>query len=297
MGLLHWLERRPRWLRMVLQLVAAGLIGIADFFAGIEIAFSIFYMAPVATTSWIDGGAAGAALGVICGAIWLTADLNGGHHYTHAWIPYWNMVVRVGFLWIFAATVARLKTAHLREREMARRDALTGLWNRRHFLELTEAEARRSGPQSGALTLAYLDLDNFKSVNDTLGHAAGDRLLQAVGRMLQTDLRRQDIAARLGGDEFALLLPGTGFTEADRLLTRLTGSLGQIGEAQSGNVSFSVGAITFAAPHPSVETMIHATDRLMYRVKRSGKAALLHEKEPQAGQRETTETRLSGTTG
>jgi diguanylate cyclase (GGDEF)-like protein len=116
-----------------------------------------------------------------------------------------------------------------------------------------------------------LDLDNFKRVNDTLGHAVGDELLACVADLLRRTLRASDTVGRLGGDEFALLLPETTAPAADALLQKLRGVLMDTMRAKQWPVTFSMGAAAFLDNPASVEEMIRTADELMYSVKKSGK--------------------------
>jgi len=277
MRILDWLERRPIWVRAPVKVLMVALLGLVDWASGSEIAFSIFYLVPIASTAWIDGKLAGVCMSLFCGGVWLTADLTAGHEYTKPWIPYWNMTVRIGFFVIVTTILSRLKLSQVRERELSRVDPLTGLWNARYFLELAGRETERCRRFARPITIAYIDLDNFKAVNDSKGHAEGDSLLHEVGGKIKQELRNQDVPARLGGDEFALLLPETSLEESSVALRRLKESLELMMQARNSLVTFSIGAVTFQRPLASVEEMIRAADDLMYGVKKSGKGAIRHE--------------------
>lgn len=121
------------------------------------------------------------------------------------------------------------------------------------------------------LTVVYMDLDNFKQVNDSRGHQEGDRLLQLVGRGLLGAVRTSDLAARLGGDEFGLLLPETGFKEAEVFIGRLRQSLDAKVNRTIWPIGYSIGVVTFPTPPPDMETAIARADQLMYGVKSGGK--------------------------
>jgi diguanylate cyclase (GGDEF)-like protein len=158
-----------------------------------------------------------------------------------------------------------------REKELARTDMLTGLANRRAFYEALQAERARTARYGRPMTLVYLDLDNFKRVNDTLGHAVGDDLLACVADLLRRTLRASDTVGRLGGDEFALLLPETTAQAAEALLQKLGSVLMDTMQAKQWPVTFSMGAAAFLDNPASVEEMIRTADELMYSVKKSGK--------------------------
>jgi len=168
--------------------------------------------------------------------------------------------------------LAALRASLALQRQLARADSLTGLYARRAFEGRLQHElvlARRRGSD---LSLAFIDVDDFKSINDTRGHAGGDRVLRSVGRAMKATLREADAAARLGGDEFALVLPDTGSERAqqvvDKVLHRIRAGLQAEGLA---TLSCSVGVVTFEQPPASAESAVAAADALMYEVKRQGK--------------------------
>jgi diguanylate cyclase (GGDEF)-like protein len=123
----------------------------------------------------------------------------------------------------------KLKSAYERERTLSRIDPLTGLANRRFFLELTQIELDWCRRHQSPLTIAYVDIDNFKTVNDTLGHQTGDRLLSEVSKTLKENVRSIDIAARPGGDEFVIMFPELESSKAQDVLNRLLSHLAERG--------------------------------------------------------------------
>ncbi len=171
----------------------------------------------------------------------------------------------------------KLQAALEAEKSMSRIDFLTNIPNRRTFYEAVESEAHRSRRYRRPMTLAYIDIDNFKSVNDICGHAAGDDLLKLVATTIQSAIRRTDTVARLGGDEFVLLLPETSSEAAAIVVAKLQPLLQEEARRHSWPVSFSVGVVTFMTPLESVDHMIKRADELMYEVKRSGKSAVVCE--------------------
>jgi diguanylate cyclase (GGDEF)-like protein len=160
-------------------------------------------------------------------------------------------------VWSTALVLGRLSDS-LRQR--ADTDPLTGLLNRSGFLAAATRERAIADRTRTQLTLAVLDLDGFKQVNDRFGHAAGDRLLAAAASAWPTRLRAGDILARHGGDEFVLLLPATPQTEAGEVLERLRG-----GEL---SVGWSIGCSEWL-PGEDLETVLTRADRDLYSVKRA----------------------------
>ncbi|WP_051036080.1 GGDEF domain-containing protein [Stanieria cyanosphaera] len=137
---------------------------------------------------------------------WFIADLHA-NVYDYFWLPYWNASVRLGFFLITASLLAALKQAYEEQQKLARTDFLTELINRNFFLELLQLESLRSLRYQRPFTLAYLDIDDFKLINDRYGHHHGDKLLKIITQTIKKEIRATDIFARLVGDEFALLLP------------------------------------------------------------------------------------------
>lgn len=253
-------------------LLAFALIVFIAFFdtvTGPELAFSIFYLIPVAMLAWYDGWAA-ARVGVLAsGLAWLIADVYAGATYSIAAIQYWNALVRTSMFYIVGFTLSHLRSALGEERRLARTDDLTGLPNTRSFLEFATLEIARQRRYRRPLSIAMLDCDNFKRVNDEHGHAAGDELLRQVGIALSHALRELDIVARLGGDEFVILMTESDKNAAEIVLQKITNALHPVGE-QYGT-TFSMGAVTYMEAPRSVDDMLAGADRLMYEVKKQGK--------------------------
>lgn len=161
--------------------------------------------------------------------------------------------------------------ALVHERDLARTDGLTGVSNSRSFFEFAAVELARARRTGSIITLAYMDLDNFKIVNDDYGHQAGDELLEAFARILSTGRRATDVVGRLGGDEFALLLPEADAHEALLLIERLRGEAASASGERGFPVTTSVGVTTFRSMPESLDEMIWMADQLMYSAKRAGK--------------------------
>jgi diguanylate cyclase (GGDEF)-like protein/PAS domain S-box-containing protein len=160
------------------------------------------------------------------------------------------------------------------ERRLARVDPLTGLANRRAFYEGAELERKRALRHSRPLSVAYIDLDNFKQINDRMGHEVGDQLLIQIGAILQNILRAEDLAARMGGDEFAIVFPENNYESARMAIQKTHRMLTEMAKDHKWPVSFSIGMVTFSVPPTSVEEMVRAADDLMYSVKHNGKNSI-----------------------
>jgi diguanylate cyclase (GGDEF)-like protein len=255
-------------------LLLVALLGVVDWLTGSEISFSIFYLVPVAIAAWFVDRRAGSALSVLGAAVWGFADFAGGSRYSSPLIPVWNSVMRGGFFLITTVLLANLRRALGRELSHARTDALTGAGNWRSFNDIAERELARARRESSPLSLGYLDLDDFKKVNDTHGHSIGDDLLILVAETLRRNTRSVDFVARLGGDEFATLLPGTDRDGAVRLFARVQAALEDAAARRGWPVRFSVGVVTYRARPASVQDMVKTADDLMYEAKRGSKGGI-----------------------
>lgn len=156
--------------------------------------------------------------------------------------------------------------------DLTRRDELTGLTNRRGFQEAYARWRARSHDAAAEAAVLYIDLDDFKRINDCAGHTRGDALLSSVGRILMGNARRSDVAARLGGDEFALFLEGAGESAAAAAAERLIRAARETGEG----FGLSVGiAVTKRAAGETVEALLSRADAALYEAKRRGKGCFV----------------------
>jgi diguanylate cyclase (GGDEF)-like protein len=212
-------------------------------------------------------------LAVISAAAWLTADLLAGRAYSHWAIPYWNTAVRFGFFFLATLGLRALQQALVR----AGTDALTGLPNHRAFQDAAEREMERARRYHRHLTLAYLDIDGFKQVNDQMGHDRGDDVLKTVAATLRRSVRRSDLAARLGGDEFAILLLEADAEAARQALEKLHAALIACVEDVRPRIGFSIGAATWTIAPASLSAALRKADELMYAAKRFHGHPVRHE--------------------
>jgi diguanylate cyclase (GGDEF)-like protein len=292
-----------RWARAASRstVLAAGLgailaVGVLDWgvalIAGYDFTVTVLYILPVGFVGWAAGRAAGMLVAFPASIVELGATFAANR----ATRPSVALVSCALELLVFlgaAHTMALLRDHIEYERRTSLTDALTGIANRRGFRKAAELALAWAGRQPAALSLAYMDLDEFKEVNDTLGHAAGDELLRLVGRTLAGSVRSTDVVARLGGDEFAILLPATDVSTSrvvvERLCERLRAAMRS--EAAAPAATFSMGVATFPPPAPgspppaSVEALLRTADAAMYEVKRAGKGDVRYTVVEAAGER------------
>lgn len=161
-------------------------------------------------------------------------------------------------------------------------DGMTQIFNRSHFLELCDHELKSRARTEEPLSVALLDVDHFKSVNDTYGHAAGDEVLQTVARTLENNLRQSDVIARWGGEEFSILMPRTSPENAAALAERLRKAVQEQsfdGKKERFSITASFGLTTLEGPNPTTEKsgmsvidgLFKCADDALYDAKSSGR--------------------------
>lgn len=276
MRAIEWLNQKEGKFWMPLTIIIIIPLGLIDYLTGPDYSLSLLYLIPVLLAAWFIGKWAGVTISVLSAIAWLIAELMGKRRFEDTAAIYWNDLMELGFFLVSAYLVSALKSALEMEKASSRTDHLTGIPNRRHFYELANHEISREGRYGHAFTIVYLDLDNFKTVNDTQGHSAGDRLLRLVSITLKDNIRSSDTVARLGGDEFALLLPETGADSARAMIGKLREVLFHKVQSQ-WPITFSIGMVTYRIPPSSVDEMVKKADVLMYEVKTSGKDRVKHE--------------------
>ena len=204
------------------------------------------------------------------GSLVVATRRRGRHYSTLEQEALTAFAEHVGLALNDATSVAALHAAVAEAEHQSRHDSLTGLPNRAMFLE----QLHRAGAGTcGSLALLFIDLDDFKLVNDSLGHLVGDQLLSAVGRRIRASVRKPDVVARLGGDEFAVIMGGAAGGEARRVARHVLDAL-QAPFATGGHtvhVRASAGLVTTDGPFAQPTELLRDADVAMYRAKAEGK--------------------------
>ena len=261
------------WLNVVIW-GAVLILGIIDYFTGVELSISFFYLIPVSMAAWALGKHSGLSYSDLAATVWLISNFLSGQTYSNTFVGVWNTLIRFGFYGVVTILLTELRSALEEERLLASTDPLTGAMNRRSFNEHAEKKMIHAEVNKRPYTVVYIDLDNFKPINDKQGHSIGDLVLKAVVDTIQKQIRIADIFARFGGDEFAILLSDIGQEDAKRIVQRLRKTLLEKMDMHVWDVTFSIGALTFLTMPHSVEEMVRLTDELMYEVKLEGKNAI-----------------------
>ena len=229
----------------------------------------VLYVVPIAIASWYGTKLSGATLVVVSvAAILLIAYLRGVSAF------YTILVHSFPYIMTFislAVLVTSFRRAHRVEVVAAETDSLTNVCNARGFYVELANELVRSTRYKHQFSLAFLDVDNFKLINDTNGHAAGDKLLEEIAGILKISLRSTDTVSRIGGDEFACLLPETEQEEAKAAFSKVSEMLRSRMRRGKWPVTFSVGMVTFEVMPEDIKEAMRIADQLMYSVKNTEK--------------------------
>jgi len=264
------LIRTPRIAGPVV-IVAIGLVGVLDYATGVELRVYPLYFLPLSVAAWALGRRGAVLSSLLAASTWWAANLAAGMAFSEPRILYVNIFAQsLGFLTV-SLLIGRVRELLDHERLLARVDGLTGLSNSRAFHEASQLLASLSRRHDRPIAIAFIDLDNFKCVNDRLGHARGDEVLRRVGACLRDQLRSSDVAARLGGDEFGICMPETTGAQAEIVLERIRAALTRVLDVKPCVVSASIGAVAWGRAPARLDEMITAADGVMYEVKRGGK--------------------------
>lgn len=258
--------------------VAIGMIlvlGWLHYLSGRAYEFHVFFGLPILVVAWFLGTRSAWVVVAVTISVWFAADwaLEGDQADPAPLIfnSIMRLVISVAASWVLA------QMRHILDREalLARQDTLTGLPNRRAFHEQGQAALSLAHRQQTPFSVVFVDLDKFKQVNDSLGHATGDALLRLVADILRSRIRTSDVVGRLGGDEFALLLPGmdgsTALSFVEDLRQRLLGSMLE----NAWPVTFSIGVVSCQRAPDALETLLREADQRMYAAKEAGRDRIL----------------------
>ena len=276
MKLLERLEGKSESFILFVGFSLISIIGIADSLTGYEFAFSEFDVVPIYIITWFTNRRFGLVASILSALVWISAEFASGSSYSHPLIPVWNTIIKAVVFVFITIILSELKKSIDHEKKLAHTDYLTGAVNSRLFHELIQVEINHAQRSKQAFTIAYIDLDNFKFVNDKLGHPAGDNVLRAIVHCAKSHIRKIDIFARLGGDEFALLMPETDLESSRTAIEKLRVTLLEEMQNHHWPITFSIGALTCNSPPSSPEQLIKMADELMYSVKHGNKNATKH---------------------
>jgi len=258
--------RRAAWLLGNAGLVA--LVCVLDRVTPPHVHLGVLYVLPVLLVTWQDGVQWGLVFAVLTTLLRVRAGLDQ--------VPDASPIERAlnegSYLVVLAVAMsglAQLRRTQEQLEQLATFDPLTGALNARAFLGHLEYELGRARRYGRPMALLYLDLDNFKTVNDRHGHDTGDAVLRLVGDAIRQTVRRADTVGRLGGDEFAVVMPETDGPVAHAAAARLAAGIRSVFRG-TPSVTASIGVLS-GTPAGTAEELLRRADQAMYAAKRSGK--------------------------
>ena len=270
-------KRFKSFLIVISSLVFITVLGFVDYFTNPYLSFQVFYLVPIALVIWFEDRWMSIFPLTASAIAWLFDDVLCSHSYAHPLIPYWNILAKIAFFAFVIYIMSQLKQILDREKLFARIDYLTETANKRYFYEATLKEVSRSNRYKRPLTIAYMDLDNLKNINDSFGHKAGDCALCQAAELLKKNIRTSDIVARVGGDEFAILFPETDYEDSEKIFQRIQNNIFDAIQKNTWSTTLSIGAVTSVSHPCNLESLISNADNLMYSAKREGKGLIKHE--------------------
>ena len=272
----QWLLRQNPVVVGSAAVVVVAILGFVDYVTGPDLAFSPLYLVPLSAAAWRLRTRYALALAAVCAAVWEAADVLSGEVYSSPVVPVWNTTTRLLTYVLVVILLTRLRMTLRSSALLALTCPLTGVGNPRGFDEAMRQAMDHAKEARRPLSVVYLDLDDFKAINDQLGHSGGDSVLRALATALRERTRSSDYVGRLGGDEFAMVLPDTSSTEARALME---GMMSRVADTLKGlplTPTFSAGVATFLLVPDRVDDVLEVADGLMYAAKRAGKKGYRH---------------------
>jgi diguanylate cyclase (GGDEF)-like protein len=229
----------------------------------------VLYIIPVLLVTWTEGWLWGIVFGIASIALRETVAWDQIPNAS----PQWRIVNGLAYVAVVGIAMAglqRLRRSQALLAQLVTQDVLTNVLNARAFAERLGQELERNRRYPRPLSLIYMDLDNFKVINDTHGHQTGDGVLRLVADAMRTSVRTSDVVGRLGGDEFAVLMPETDAQLADAAAKRLVASLRAVFKG-TPSVTASIGVVSCSATDASTDDLLRRADQAMYDAKKAGK--------------------------
>jgi len=253
------------------------VLGMVQFIAGETVNFAPLYLFPPLFSSWYGSRTTGVLSALLSTMVFVAIDAASSRRsFTDEELLLFAAPYLFAYL-LLAMLIINFRSVHRVEAHAADTDSLTGVHSARSFYAELANEILRSRRYDHVFSLAYIDVDDFKKINDSLGHSAGDRLLKTVADGLVSSLRGTDVVARLGGDEYVCLLPETNEEEARSAFIKAAAVLKKRMNDNRWDVGFSIGVVTFENLPDNIKEAIDIADKLMYSVKNANKNSIAYQ--------------------
>lgn len=265
--LLAWVEGQSTERVLIACVVAVVLIGIADASTDPDYLLTIVYIIPISLSAWRAGWQRAWGITALAVVTLLIVDTLNPQDGALTPAVLWNQLSRLAVVVFIVILINGLREARQRAELMARTDILTGISNLFAFREVSARHLEHAQRNGQPLTLLFLDIDDFKIVNDFGGHSAGDEVLRRIARELSFAARQDDFVARVGGDEFVVLLPRTDAAQAADVINRITSRLATISRPDGSQLTCSLGMATHAPALATIDKIMQEADNAMYFMK------------------------------
>lgn len=269
--ILYYLERQKPSMLVVIGLAITVLIGIFDMISGATFSLALFYLIPIGFFAWFMSLRQSIAIAVLCTIIWASINQFAGVVQLVS-----SMATDLGFYIIFSLMIHNSRAMYEHEKLLSRTDHLTGLLNNRAFYDVAENFLCIMKRKRLPFAVAFLDLDNFKEINDQYGHDVGDTVLRDFADTLVSTIRVTDKAARFGGDEFVIFFPDTTPESIDIIMDKIRAAVASRMDSFNYQLSFSAGVICCSTVSHTIDELVIMSDKLMYEVKGNGKNSFIY---------------------
>ncbi len=270
-----YLDKIPKFFLTIIFVILISLSGLVEYYFKLNYSLLFFGILLLIYSSWYINKTSSLILSMLATLLLLNNDIRLLNNSLSADII--NNCIRLILFISLSLIINEIKNKFRMIKNLAKTDFLTGILNPRAFNESAKVELKRAERYKHPFTLIYLDIDNFKSINDSYGHLKGDAVLNAVADVLKENTRLTDIVARVGGDEFAILLPYTGYDASKIFIEKIKIALAVRMSKETFPVTYSIGAVTYTDLFPlSVNQMMNEADEIMYSVKKKSKDSVKH---------------------
>ena len=263
-------DRLRRALRLIAWATLAAGVFVLNVRTGADLRLGILYVVPVLLAASYDGLGWGIAFALATALLRFGVGIDQMPLDTSLQVRILNEAAYLTVVGVAIAGLSQLRRTQSQLRLLATHDPLTTVLNARAFASQLAQELGRNRRYGRPLALIYLDLDDFKKVNDAHGHATGDAVLRLVADAMRSAVRQADVVGRLGGDEFGVLMPETEGTLAHAVATRLAGGIRTVFRG-TPSVTASIGVVAVSGTEAGSDELLRKADQAMYEAKRAGK--------------------------
>jgi diguanylate cyclase (GGDEF)-like protein len=269
--------------KIILKIIAISsvfLIGYLHYIAGPLFEFHLFFFIPIIIASWFTSQFFSYLILLLVIVSWTIGDYLIVKGTVNLMSFAFNALMHALIIIYLNYLLGYIRQLLIKESQLAREDSLTKIPNRRGFYEYGETAFSTADRHQLPIASIFIDLDDFKSINDTYGHKTGDQLLYETAQVIKDSIRKTDVAGRLGGDEFCIILLNVDSKQAKDFSESLRNKLNEKMQQQGWKTTFSMGIVSYGSAPKNFHHVIQRADNLMYQVKRNGRNGFIQESHP-----------------